>query len=450
MPANLTTKLGQLVDVLTPDTTGKIGINMVPSNVLDITQTANSASYARIQNASAGSSATVGWQITNNTSSSYAAVFGGSFTPSGMARADGLILQSGGAGGLSFNTVGAVPIYFGINSVEKMRLDASGNLGIGMTPTNVLDITQSTASGATVKILNSNAGAGAYCSFDANNGTSLGQIVQYGASYTTSGVSRQNGTLVYGNGAGGLTISTGLAQPIYFGINLVEKMRLSTVGSLGIGCTVGAVASNSTNFPAVQVGAATVLMGRVSGSVESYWTNDIYYDGTNYRYINGGAGQGATFLYQNGEAVIFYRAPSGGSAGGVATPTIQLNIASNGAVTNTTGSYGTISDLKVKQDIVLASSQWEDVKAISKIISKYSLKTDPETRLLGVVAQDLWKISPGLVRSSADKTPDGKDLGTTTLSVDLSTMYMKAVKALGEALERIETLETRLAALETK
>jgi hypothetical protein len=36
------------------------------------------------------------------------------------------------------------------------------------------------------------------------------------------------------------------------------------------------------------------------------------------------------------------------------------------------------------------------------------------------------------------------------LSVKSSIVYMKAVKALGEALERIETLEARLAALEAK
>jgi hypothetical protein len=40
------------------------------------------------------------------------------------------------------------------------------------------------------------------------------------------------------------------------------------------------------------------------------------------------------------------------------------------------------------------------------------------------------------------------DLGTVTKSVNYSVLYMKAVKALQEAMERIETLETRLTALE--
>ena len=224
MPANLTTKLGQLVDVLTPDTTGKIGINMVPSNVLDITQTANSASYARIQNASAGSSAAVGWQITNNTSSSYAAVFGGSFTPSGMGRADGFILQSGGAGGLSFNTVGAQPIYFGINSTEAARFDTSSNLLIGTTgvtgglngkvinlfgSSTVRNIIQTTGQYAVV-----NMGSG---------GTS--------ASPTTTAFLLTDGTA---NTAG---VGTGTSTPLQFFTNNTEVARFGSNGTFAIGTT---------------------------------------------------------------------------------------------------------------------------------------------------------------------------------------------------------------------
>ena len=40
-----------------------------------------------------------------------------------------------------------------------------------------------------------------------------------------------------------------------------------------------------------------------------------------------------------------------------------------------------------------------------------------------------------------------KDLGTTTKSVKYSVLYMKAVKALQEAMARIETLEAEVKAL---
>ncbi len=41
-----------------------------------------------------------------------------------------------------------------------------------------------------------------------------------------------------------------------------------------------------------------------------------------------------------------------------------------------------------------------------------------------------------------------EDLGTTTKQVKYSVLYMKAVKALQEAMTRIETLETKVTALE--
>jgi hypothetical protein len=56
-------------------------------------------------------------------------------------------------------------------------------------------------------------------------------------------------------------------------------------------------------------------------------------------------------------------------------------------------------------------------------------------------------VSPGLVSESPDRDADGNDLGTVTKSVNYSVLYMKAVKALQEAMERIETLETQNADL---
>jgi hypothetical protein len=48
---------------------------------------------------------------------------------------------------------------------------------------------------------------------------------------------------------------------------------------------------------------------------------------------------------------------------------------------------------------------------------------------------------------SPDRDAEGNDLGTVTKSVNYSVLYMKAVKALQEAMERIEQLETELAAV---
>ena len=129
--------------------------------------------------------------------------------------------------------------------------------------------------------------------------------------------------------------------------------------------------------------------------------------------------------------------------------TIVFNVWSNGNVESATNSYGGISDVKLKENIVDANSQWDDLKAIQVRNYNFKESTGQEThRQLGVIAQELETVSPGLVSSSPDLDADGNDLGTVTKSVNYSVLYMKAVKALQEAQTRIETLETKVAAIE--
>ena len=56
----------------------------------------------------------------------------------------------------------------------------------------------------------------------------------------------------------------------------------------------------------------------------------------------------------------------------------------------------------------------------------------------------------GLVLDTPDLDKDLKDLGTVTKTVNYSILYMKAVKALQEAMTRIEALETKNDALEAR
>lgn len=126
----------------------------------------------------------------------------------------------------------------------------------------------------------------------------------------------------------------------------------------------------------------------------------------------------------------------------------KCTIFSSGTISNRTGTYNTLSDLKLKQDIVDANSQWDDIKALR--IVKYRLKdevsADPNyPSHIGVIAQEVEQVSPGLVDDCIDK-----DSGEVTKSVKSSIIYMKAVKALQEAMARIETLEAQNAAFEAR
>ncbi|NBS67421.1 tail fiber domain-containing protein [bacterium] len=115
---------------------------------------------------------------------------------------------------------------------------------------------------------------------------------------------------------------------------------------------------------------------------------------------------------------------------------------SGGNVVNTNNSYGAISDAKLKENIVDATSQWSDIKALQ--VRKYNFKEGQTHTQIGLIAQEVELVSPGLVSESPDRDAEGNDLGTVTKGVNYSVLYMKAVKALQEAMLRIEDLEARL------
>tara|TARA_Y100000310_G_scaffold73825_1_gene69966 strand:- start:414 stop:2942 length:2529 start_codon:yes stop_codon:yes gene_type:complete len=136
------------------------------------------------------------------------------------------------------------------------------------------------------------------------------------------------------------------------------------------------------------------------------------------------------------------------TAGSTGSGTISFRVFSNGNVQNTNNSYGAISDAKLKENIVDASSQWDDIKDLR--VRNYNFIEGQTHTQIGVVAQEVEIVSPGLVSESPDRDEEGNDLGTTTKSVNYSVLYMKAVKALQEAMDRIETLEAKVAALEAE
>jgi len=137
--------------------------------------------------------------------------------------------------------------------------------------------------------------------------------------------------------------------------------------------------------------------------------------------------------------------------------TIRMKVWGDGDVQNHDNSYGALSDEKLKEQITDASSQWNDLKALK--VRKFKMKEDvakgdsDDHWRLGVVAQEVETAGMnGLVKNNPDMiTNEDGDLvegETITKSVKYSILYMKAVKALQEAMARIEILETKVKALE--
>lgn len=143
--------------------------------------------------------------------------------------------------------------------------------------------------------------------------------------------------------------------------------------------------------------------------------------------------------------VLAVRSNVGGSE------TLVAGFEANGDVMSATQVVQAPSDIKLKQDIVDATSQWDDIKALQ--LRNYRMKShvvemgDDAPTHLGVIAQEVEAAGmTGLVDDKPDV--DGDLEGPSTKIVKYTMIYLKAVKALQEAMERIEALETRVAALE--
>jgi hypothetical protein len=121
----------------------------------------------------------------------------------------------------------------------------------------------------------------------------------------------------------------------------------------------------------------------------------------------------------------------------------------NGNVQNANNSYGQTSDVKLKENIVDANSQWDDIKNLRvrnfnfKSNSGFSTHTQ-----IGLIAQEAETVSAGLVENVNDVTEDANgtktETGEVTKQLKYSVLYMKAVKALQESISRIEVLETAI------
>ena len=152
-----------------------------------------------------------------------------------------------------------------------------------------------------------------------------------------------------------------------------------------------------------------------------------------------------------GRTMDMYRASTSGSnhiqnwysdVGGVKT--LVAAVEANGDFNSATSTYAGISDARLKENIVDATSQLDDIKAVQ--VRNFNFINNPEVTMLGVVAQELEASGmTGLV-----KTANDEDTGEEIKSVKYSVLYMKAIKALQETIAKVEALETENTAIKAR
>lgn len=290
--------------------------------------------------------------------------------------------------------------------------NASGNLGIGITPSEwggalssgVLELKRGVA------LATSTAGPFSYltnnCYF---NGTNW---IYKESNFAVALVSNVSGAFelkMAPSGSGGSII------------NFTTSLKVDSSGNLLVGATSDTTNNITKNNPSgfalkVSNSSATAPSGiyiSMGGAVNSSGYAIQYGDGAGYKFQVGG----------------------------------------NGNVQNTNNSYGAISDIKLKENIVTTSSKWNKFKQYRFV--NYNLKADPDkNKLLGLVAQEVELVSPSLVEETPDFAErqieiDGElqteryETGETTKSVKYSVVNLEGDIVLQEAQARIETLEAK-------
>ena len=274
---------------------------------------------------------------------------------------------------------------------EKMRITPSGDLQIGSA---------SGDAGNTLRYLdlystNTGASAGAIMRFITSNAAGSGNT-------TVDIVKYKNGSFVINNN------ETNAAANMLFGVGGSTRMTIDSSGNLLVGAT-----SSSQN--------------------------------TNTFFKGSGASQPVLYLFKNSGSTSTDQAFC--VANGLAGGTVSFQVLASGNAQNTNNSYGAISDAKLKENIVDASPKLDKLNQVR--IVNYNLKTAPDQQLLGVVAQELEQIFPGMVEETSDTDNKGNDLGTTTKSVKYSVFVPMLIKAMQEQQAIITALTARVAALES-
>jgi len=324
----------------------------VSATTANISGTANVSTLAVVINATIGGNATVTGNVGIGTSSP-----AGNLQISGSGDRSLLVtggisgtvsVQLGdsaaaGQGGMSYdNAVDA--LFLKSAGSERMRIDSSGNVGIGgiSTINAKLEIATNNNAGLALNTLR-------FTDTDTaiNLGQEIGSVEFYTSDATNVGVASKIMAVSEGSsGVLGLTFSTGSSASI------TERMRIDSSGNVGLGGVTPAAWGSS--FKALQINYSAIW-GNPANTTIRFSTN-TYNNGTNFIYLTSNF---ATYYAQDSGTHAWFNAPSGTAATtatftqamtldasgrlgiGVTSPTRTLDISAASATVFLVSSTGT-------------------------------------------------------------------------------------------------------------
>ena len=290
-------------------------------------------------------------------------------------------------------------ITFKTNSTEKMRLDASGNLGIGQTsPQSLLDVEKS-ASGALGAVIS----VGNLAATAASNECSIGFKA---SSAFTSGYYSARISSIMGSAT---VIDNALAFYLYTGVATGgnERMRIDSSGNLLVGTTDSSRASGA----GVKIGTPS---GRPAGTISCVKTASDSSDDT-YNLYSTGAG-----------AYRFY-------------------VTTSGVVFATTTTISGISDQRFKENVIDLDVGLDAILSLRP--RKFDWKTGKGKDIKGdrgFIAQEFEQVFPDLIDEWKDPPPEGEE-PYKSVRQELIPVLVKAIQELSA---KLDAAEARIASLE--
>ena len=393
------------------DSSGNVGIGTSPSRKLDVNGVAG-ATYL---------------MLTSNTASAPAA-------DAAITRpADG--------------TLGLIT-----NSTERLRIDSSGNVGIGTSsPSGKLHVNGQTYIQGTVS-------GGLASSTLIANASGQAQFWGLGPDVSTTGsmafvVSRSNLTsslqalTIDSNGRVGigstsparqLTLDHASAPEIGFYTSGTERVKLSTGGTAASQFCVdtgGAERLRIDSSGNLLVGTTSGAIHRIVKSSASDFAFQVSNTSSSTPYV-----QALTFASAapNDSTSMFLRCDDTGQAG-------RIQLRSNGGLANYSANNVNLSDERLKQDIQASPSYLDKICSIPVVNFKYKDQTHSDYNL-GVIAQRVEAVCPELV--DVDGFGETPNDGIPLKSIYQTDLQYALMKCIQELKSENDSLKTRIEALE--
>ena len=371
----------------------------------------------------------------------------------------GISVQTSAAGNIGTFWTSATDLNIGIagahkftnydGSATRMTLDASGNLGLGVTPS-------AWGSGKAIEVGsvgNSFWGTGATSNYLLQNAYHSGGAFRYASNNPASGYGQNSSNHYWYTAASG---TAGNA------ITFTQAMTLDASGQLLLGTTTSGnykldiVAGNAFRATSSSTSAALYISGGLPyfGTTTNHALAFITNDAERARITSGGEFLVGTTTVGAGikSKTYFANATAGNFIGSWysdsgSTENIRAAIRVDGGLANYSANDVNLSDERVKTDIAPVGSYWDKIKNIEIVTFKYKDQTHDDNNI-GVIAQQVESVAPEFI--DADGFGETPEDGVPLKTVYTTDLYHAAIKALQEAMARIEQLEAKVAQLEAR